>query len=62
MKTPTEVRKLAKSKFDSRYRFNQMIKDDPFAWSLWKVAFDAGYTECQQDILQLLETLNEDIT
>jgi hypothetical protein len=46
MLTPNEVRKLAKSKFDAKFRFNKEVHDTPMSWSIWKTAFDAGYAAC----------------
>jgi hypothetical protein len=49
MKTPAEVRKIAKEKFDSKFRMNSMYRDSALAWSLWKTAFDAGYNSAMLD-------------
>ena len=55
MKTPEEIRKLAKSKFDSKFRHNVEVQTTPIAWSLWKTAFDAGYNECREQALKIIK-------
>jgi hypothetical protein len=51
MKTSEEIRKLAKSKFDNKYRYNDAVKGNAMSWSIWKVAFDAGYSACAEDVV-----------
>ena len=62
MKTPEEVRKLAKSKFDSKFRYNAEVQTTPIAWSLWKTAFDAGYNDAKIDAQMEIDELRNTIS